>query len=73
MALIPQAKPIILYFINRQDCDRFAPGDSYDPNYGKLLRQAFNAGVEILPLRFQITPQEIRYLGVAELLLEQPS
>lgn len=73
MALIPQAKPIILYFINRQDCDRFAPGDNYDPNYGKLLRQAFNAGVEILPLRFQITPQEIRYFGVAELLLEQPS
>jgi sugar fermentation stimulation protein A len=68
IALIPHAKPVMLYFINRQDCDRFAPADLYDPNYGKLLRQAINAGVEILPLRFAITPQEISYLGVANLL-----
>jgi sugar fermentation stimulation protein A len=70
IALIPHAKPVMLYFINRQDCDRFAPADRYDPNYGKLLRQAIDAGVEILPLRFAITPQEIRYLGIAELSLE---
>lgn len=73
IALIPDAKPVMLYFINRGDCDRFAPGDSYDPNYGKLLREAINTGVEILPLRFEITPQEIRYIGLADFLLEQPS
>ena len=73
MALIPDAKPIMLYFINRGDCDRFAPGDLYDPNYGKLLREAISAGVEILPLRFEITPQAIHYIGVAELLLQQPT
>jgi sugar fermentation stimulation protein A len=69
IALIPQAKPIMLYFINRQDCDHFSPADRYDPNYGKLLRQAIDAGVEILPLRFAITPHEIRYLGKADLVL----
>ena len=69
MALIPDAKPVMLYFINRGDCDRFAPGDDYDPQYGKLLRDAIDLGVEILPLRFEITPQEIRYIGVADLLV----
>ena len=73
IALIPLAKPIMLYFINRGDCDRFAPADLYDPEYGNLLRQAVDAGVEILPLRFAITPREISYMGSASLLLQQPS
>lgn len=70
MALIPEAKPIMLYFINRQDCDRFAPADNYDPHYGELFREAISKGVEILPLRFQVTPQQITYLGLAELLID---
>ena len=73
ISLIPDAKPVMLYFINRGDCDRFAPGDLYDPNYGKLLREAVSAGVEILPLRFEITPQAIHYIGLADLLLKQPT
>ena len=73
IALIPDAKPVMLYFINRGDCDRFAPGDSYDSTYGKLLREAIEQGVEILPLRFAITPQSIAYIGKAELLSHQPA
>ena len=72
MALIPDAKPVMLYFINRGDCDRFAPGDLYDPIYGELLRKAISAGVEILPLRFEITPQAIHYIGLADLLCDRP-
>ena len=72
IALIPDAKPVMLYFINRGDCLRFAPADTCDPKYGELLRQAVSAGVEIFPLRFEITPQEIRYIGKADLLLKQP-
>ena len=72
IALIPHAKPVMLYFINRGDCSRFAPADTCDPKYGELLRQAVSAGVEIFPLRFEITPQEIRYIGKADLLLNQP-
>ncbi len=70
IALIPSAKPIMLYFINRGDCDLFAPGDLYDPEYGKLLRVAINAGVEILPYRFEITPEGIRFLGLTEYFTE---
>ena len=72
MALIPFAKPVMLYFINRGDCDRFAPGDRYDPEYGKLLREAITTGVEILPYRFEITFYGVRFLGLAKYLTQQP-
>ena len=67
MALIPNAKPIMLYFINRGDCTKFAPSDRYDPEYAKLLREAVAKGVEVLPYCFDITPEGIKFLGLAEL------
>lgn len=67
MGMMPDHRTVMLYFINRGDCPRFAPGDSADPAYGKLLRQAIAQGMEVLPCRFEVTPQEIRYLGLAEL------
>ncbi|MEO1401727.1 MAG: DNA/RNA nuclease SfsA [Cyanobacteria bacterium J06635_1] len=69
MVLPPQARAVMLYFINRGDCPSFAPGDEADPTYGQLLRQAVKQGVEILPCRFQVTPTEVRYLGQAEIQL----
>ncbi len=72
MTLAPPAKAIMLYFINRNDCDRFAPADSYDSKYAQLYRQAIAAGVEILPLRFEVTPEKITYLGLADFLLQEP-
>ena len=71
-ALVGEAIPIMLYFINRHDCDRFAPSDSCDPKYAQLLREAVSQGVEILPCRFEITPEGIKYLGLAEFLLHEP-
>ena len=67
MSLVPQARSVMLYFINRGDCERFAPGDSADPVYGELLREGIARGVEVLPCRFEITPEGIRYLGLAQL------
>lgn len=64
--LLPQARSVMLYFINRGDCPAFAPGDSADPVYGQLLREAMGLGLEVLPCRFDITPTGIRYLGLAE-------
>ncbi len=72
MALLPQSRAIMLYFINRGDCLYFAPGDRYDPVYGQLLREAVAQGVEVLPCRFEITPEGIHYLGLAEFLPVQP-
>jgi sugar fermentation stimulation protein A len=67
MALLPQTRAVMLYFINRGDCTEFAPGDTTDPLYGKLLRQAIALGLEVLPCRFQVSPEGIRYLGLAKL------
>jgi sugar fermentation stimulation protein A len=69
MALCPAAKAVMLYFINRSDCLEFAPGDQADPTYGKLLRAAISAGVEVLPCRFGVSPQGVQYLGLAQLRL----
>ncbi|ATS19451.1 sugar fermentation stimulation protein SfsA [Parathermosynechococcus lividus PCC 6715] len=65
----PQARVCMVYFINRGDCDRFAPGDSADPTYGELLRTAVAMGVEVLPYRFAISPAGIDFLGTAKLTL----
>ena len=70
--LVPQAKAVMLYFINRGDRDRFAPSDSCDPKYGELLRQAVAKGVEVLPYRFEISPQGISFLGLADFLPYEP-
>lgn len=64
---LPQARAAMLYFINRGDCTHFAPGDTADPVYGQLLREAIDKGLEVLPCRFEVTPAGIRYSGLAEL------
>jgi sugar fermentation stimulation protein A len=66
MDLVPTTRAVMLYFINRGDCTEFAPGDSTDPDYGRLLREAIAQGVEVLPCRFSVTPEGIRYLGLAD-------
>ena len=68
IALIPDARAFMLYFINRSDCSRFAPGDNFDPDYGILLREAVAAGVEVLPYSFEITPTGIKYLGLVDFM-----
>lgn len=67
LALLPAANSVMLFFINRGDCPYFAPGDSADPEYGRLFRAAIAAGVKILPCRFALSPAGVEYLGLAEL------
>jgi sugar fermentation stimulation protein A len=67
--LLPEARSVMVYFINRGDCEKFSPGDEADFLYGQLLREAIAAGVEILPCRFQIQPEGIRYVGLAQPVL----
>lgn len=66
MAITKEAKAVMLYFINRGDCTEFAPGDAADVRYGELLREARQKGVQVLPYRFEISPQGIRFIGVAK-------
>jgi sugar fermentation stimulation protein A len=60
-------KSTLIYFINRSDCDEFAPGTQADPEYGRLVKEAIASGVKILPCRFHVTPKTIEYLGLAKM------
>ncbi len=60
-------RAVTLYFINRNDCTHFAPGDSIDPVYGAKLREAIACGMEILPCRFEPSPLGVKFLGFADL------
>lgn len=66
MAVMPDAEAVMLYFINRGDVSKFAPGDTKDPLYGKLLREAVARGLKVLPCRFEVTQTGVNYLGLAE-------
>ncbi len=67
--LLPEHRAVMLYFINRGDKRKFAPGDRTDPVYGRLLREGIDKGLEVLPCRFNLSPQGVEYLGLAELIV----
>jgi len=52
-------RAVILFVIQRADCDSFRPADEIDQEYGRWLRRAARAGVEVLPYQARVTPQEI--------------
>ncbi len=62
-------RAVMLYLINRSDMTKFSPGDTTDPLYGQLLRTAVAKGLQILPCRFEVTPQSVNYLGLAQVIL----
>lgn len=49
----------IVFVIQRGDCDHFRPADEIDPEYGRWLRRAAKAGVEILPYVARVTARNI--------------
>ncbi len=49
----------VVFVVQRDDCEIFRPADEIDPEYGRWLRRAVRAGVEALPYRAKVTPEEI--------------
>ncbi|MCO4794577.1 MAG: DNA/RNA nuclease SfsA [Bacteriovoracaceae bacterium] len=49
----------MLYIVQREDVDVFSPADEIDPEYGKLLREAHDSGVEVLCYQCHLTPDGI--------------
>ena len=64
MGVLPEARAVLLPCLSRADVRCFAPGDSADPRYGELFRQALAAGVEVLPCRFGFSATGVSWLGV---------
>ena len=52
-------RAVLLYLVSRADIDRVVPADHIDPDYGRALRSAHRAGVEILAVRARISPTEV--------------
>jgi sugar fermentation stimulation protein A len=63
-ALLPDARGVLVPCLSRPDVIAFAPGDSADPRYGDLFRQAMAAGVEVLPCCFSFYEDQIQWEGV---------
>jgi sugar fermentation stimulation protein A len=52
-------RPIQFYCVQRGDVNEVRPADAIDPVYGKTLREAIAAGVEVLAYRAMVTPLAI--------------
>lgn len=52
-------RAVMLYVIQRSDVEVFAPAHEIDPDYADTLIKAYNTGVEIIPIRVKVSPQEI--------------
>jgi sugar fermentation stimulation protein A len=53
-------RPVQLYCVQRGDVNEVRPADAIDAEYGRTLREAIDAGVEVLAYRARVTPAEIR-------------
>jgi len=51
---------VLLFTVQRGDGESVSPADAIDPEYGQLLRQAVEYGVEALAYRALVTPEQIR-------------
>ena len=53
-------RTVQLYCVQRGDVNEVRPADGIDHEYGRTLREAIAAGVEVLAYRARVTPGEIR-------------
>jgi sugar fermentation stimulation protein A len=52
-------RAVMLYLVQRTDCDKFRLAHALDPKYFASYKKAINAGVEIFSYACDITPTEI--------------
>ncbi len=64
MDVLPEARAVLVPCLSRPDVTAFAPGDSADPRYGELFREALAAGVEVMPCCFSFEADQIHWLGL---------
>jgi sugar fermentation stimulation protein A len=63
------ARAVMLFVVQRADCDRIEPADDIDPAYGAALREAVGRGVEVLAVGARVTARSIRVEGALPVLL----
>ncbi len=63
IGVLPGSRAVLIPCLSRSDVEAFAPGDSADPLYGSLFRQAISAGVEVFPCCFGFHFDHITWEG----------
>lgn len=53
------ARAVVLFVVQRVDCDWVEPADAIDPAYGEALRKACANGVEAIAVRARVTARAI--------------
>ena len=53
-------RPVQLYCVQRGDVREVRPADGIDHEYGRMLREAIAAGVEVLAYRAKVSATEVR-------------
>ncbi len=63
MEACPESRSVLVPCLSRADALAFSPGDSADPEYGRLFRLAIEKGVEVIPCCFEFDIDRILWLG----------
>jgi len=53
-------RAVMVYIIQRADVSKFGPAKEVDPVYAATLKEAYENGVEIIPLIADVSPEEIK-------------
>ena len=72
MHVLPEARGVLVPCLSRPDVTAFAPGDSADPRYGELFREAMACGVEVLPCCFRFEADRVLWEGTRDVCLPEP-
>jgi sugar fermentation stimulation protein A len=59
----------VVFVVQRDDAQRFAPYDEADPDFGQILRQAAQAGVEVHAWRCRVSTEAIQLLDAISVIL----
>lgn len=65
-------RAVMVYLVQRQDCDRFALCADLDPTYQQAFARASAAGVEAYAVRCHISPQAILPDCAIDIVTENP-
>lgn len=55
-------RAVQFFFVNRADVERFRPADAIDPAYGRALRRAADAGVEMVAYSARVEARRLEVL-----------
>jgi sugar fermentation stimulation protein A len=52
-------RAVLCFCVQRTDVDEVRPADDIDPDYGRTLREALGAGVEVIAYRAEMRPEAV--------------